>query len=60
MLIFNSQKLAKMALIAGLTISAQISIAQTNDTIPDSQLGEVMVTAQAALLLQKRDLFRKS
>jgi len=60
MLIFNPQKMVKIAFIAGLTISAQISIGQTNDNIPATLLEEVMETAQAVLLLQKWDLFRKS
>ncbi|SFT89559.1 iron complex outermembrane recepter protein [Algoriphagus locisalis] len=46
MSIFNTQKLAKLSLFAGLTIASQLSLAQTNDTIPTTQLGEVMVTAQ--------------
>lgn len=38
--------LAKLSLVAGLSLASQISFAQTNDTIPVTQLGEVMVTAQ--------------
>src|SRR5690606_14473154 len=46
MLIFNPKNLAKLSIIAGLSLTSQISFAQTNDTIPETQLGEVMVTAQ--------------
>lgn len=46
MSIINTQNLTKLFLIAGLSFATQISFAQTNDTIPETQLGEVMVTAQ--------------
>ncbi len=46
MLLFNTQTLTKLALVAGLSVAARVSLAQTNDTIPETQLGEVMVTAQ--------------
>src|SRR5690606_27481868 len=46
MSLFNTQTLAKLSFVAGLSFATQLSIAQTNDTIPESQLGEVMVTAQ--------------
>ena len=44
--IINTHTLAKLVLACGLSIVTQISLAQTNDTIPESQLGEVIVTAQ--------------
>jgi iron complex outermembrane receptor protein len=43
---FNTQTLAKLSLVAGFSFATQVSIAQSNDTIPETQLGEVMVTAQ--------------
>jgi iron complex outermembrane receptor protein len=43
---FPTQNLAKLALVAGLSFASQVSFAQTTDTIPTTQLGEVMVTAQ--------------
>ncbi|GAA0878611.1 TonB-dependent receptor [Algoriphagus jejuensis] len=46
MSIFTTQKLAKLTLVVGLSVATQISFAQSNDTIPETQLGEVMVTAQ--------------
>ncbi|MDR7132765.1 iron complex outermembrane receptor protein [Algoriphagus sp. 4150] len=44
--IINTQTLAKLVFVAGLSIATRISYAQTNDTIPESQLGEIIVTAQ--------------
>jgi iron complex outermembrane receptor protein len=46
MSLYNTQTLAKLSLVAGFSLATQLSIAQTNDTIPETQLGEVMVTAQ--------------
>lgn len=46
MSIINTQMLVKLSLVVGLSFASQISFAQTNDTIPETQLGEVMVTAQ--------------
>ncbi|MEP1956047.1 MAG: TonB-dependent receptor plug domain-containing protein [Algoriphagus sp.] len=46
MSIYTIKNLAKVILGAGLSLSYQISLAQTTDTIPTTQLGEVMVTAQ--------------
>jgi iron complex outermembrane receptor protein len=46
MSLYNTQTLAKLSFIAGFSLATQLSIAQTNDTIPETQLGEVMVTAQ--------------
>ncbi|PZX55607.1 TonB-dependent receptor [Algoriphagus chordae] len=46
MSIFKTQTLAKLSLFAGLSLASHISFAQTNDSIPETQLGEVMVTAQ--------------
>ncbi|WPR76238.1 TonB-dependent receptor [Algoriphagus sp. NG3] len=46
MSIINTQPLAMLILIAGFNLASETSFAQTNDTIPETQLGEVMVTAQ--------------
>ncbi|WP_339877518.1 TonB-dependent receptor [uncultured Algoriphagus sp.] len=46
MLQINTQNLVKLFLLAGLSFTSQISFAQSSDTIPETQLGEVMVTAQ--------------
>jgi len=44
--IINTQRLAALILIAGFNFAGQASFAQSTDTIPETQLGEVMVTAQ--------------
>ena len=44
--IINTQTLAKILLFVGLSFASHTSFGQTNDTIPETQLGEVMVTAQ--------------
>ncbi|WP_339863696.1 TonB-dependent receptor [uncultured Algoriphagus sp.] len=46
MSIFNTQFVTKLCFATGLSLVSQISFAQSYDTIPVTQLGEVMVTAQ--------------
>ncbi|MEB2778573.1 TonB-dependent receptor [Algoriphagus sp. D3-2-R+10] len=46
MSIIYPKTLATLFLVVGLSFSSQSSFAQTNDTIPETQLEEVMVTAQ--------------
>lgn len=46
MSLINTRTLGNLFLLAGLSLATQFSFAQSADSIPETQLGEVMVTAQ--------------